>query len=94
MYLLWTQKGGNAVVIGENSPEWIIAYHAILFSGTCTVPIDPNIPPSEIESIVTTTRARIVFCAKLFLPFFRSLQKKHACIKKLVVLEPSSPSGP
>lgn len=85
------KKGENAVVIGENSPEWIIAYHAIIFSGACTVPIDPNIPPSEIATIVVTTRARIVFCSQLFLPYFRSLQKKHSFIKMVVVLEPLAP---
>jgi len=40
-------KGSNAAVIGENSPEWVIAFHAILLTGACTVPIDPNILPTK-----------------------------------------------
>ena len=38
------EKGINCAVIGENSPEWIIAYHAVILTGGCTVPIDPNLP--------------------------------------------------
>jgi long-chain acyl-CoA synthetase len=79
-------KGCTAAVIGENSPEWVIAFHAILLTGACAVPVDPNIPPSEIESIIGITGARIVFCAPLFLELFRSLQDKCRSLKTIVIL--------
>jgi long-chain acyl-CoA synthetase len=82
-------KGLTAAVIGENSPEWVIAFHAILLTGACTVPIDPNIPPAEIESIISITNARIVFCSPLYLDLFRSLQTKHDSLKQIVVLDVS-----
>jgi long-chain acyl-CoA synthetase len=81
------KPGVNGVVIGENSPEWIIAYHAILLTGACTVPIDPNIPASEVESIVTTTQARVVFCSRVYLGLFRHLQSRHSFIKRIVLLD-------
>ena len=73
-------------MIGENSPEWVIAFHAILLTGACTVPIDPNIPPAEIESIISITGARIVFCSPVYLDLFRSLQARHHSLKKIIVL--------
>ena len=82
------KKGTNAVVIGENSPEWVIAYHAILLTGACTVPIDPNIPPSEIESIISITEAKVIFCSKLFVNLFRTIKDKFDFIEKIVVLDP------
>jgi len=84
------KQGVNAVVIGENSPEWIIAFHAIILAGGCTVPIDPNIPPDEIETIITTTKAKVVFCSGIFADLFKTLSAKHRCISKIVLLEQST----
>ena len=82
------KKGVNAIVIGENSPEWTIAYHAILLTGACTVPIDPNIPASEIESIVATTEARMVFCSPVYLGLFRTFKTKYSFLERIVLLDP------
>lgn len=84
------KKGTNAVVIGENSPEWIIAYNGIPLTGACTVPVDPNIPPSEIESIVSTTEAKIVFCSKTYLNLFRMLKEKYSHLERIVLLDSAS----
>ncbi len=86
-------KGTTAVVIGENTPEWIIAYHGIILTRACVVPIDPHIPPVEIEAIVSATNPMVVFCSPVFLPLFRRLQKNHASIKRLVALANES-NGP
>ncbi|MCX7725850.1 MAG: AMP-binding protein [Chitinispirillaceae bacterium] len=80
-------KGKNCIVIGENSPEWIIAYHSIMLSGACIIPIDPNFPASEIESITLFTKAEIVFCSRIYLDFFRVLKNNHSFIKEIVLLE-------
>lgn len=84
---LGLKKGTNAIVVGENSPEWIIAYNAIMLTGACTVPVDPGIPPSEIESIISITEAKVVFCSKTFLNLFRTLKQKHQHLEKIVLLE-------
>lgn len=87
---LGLKKGTNAIVIGENSPEWIIAYNGIMLTGACTVPVDPGIPPSEIESILSITEAKVVFCSKIFLNLFRTLKQKHQHLEKIVLLESES----
>ncbi|NLD99105.1 MAG: AMP-binding protein [Fibrobacter sp.] len=92
-YLLKKQgvkKGVNALVIGENSPEWIIAYHGIILSGGCTVPVDPNIPPSEIESILSITEAKVVFCSPVYLSLFRMLKEKYHHLEKIILLDSKS----
>lgn len=81
------KKGTNAIVIGENSPEWIIAYNAIMLTSACTVPVDPGIPPSEIESILSITEAKVVFCSRIFLNLFRTLKQKYQHLEKIVLLE-------
>src|SRR5690606_8895922 len=80
------KKGHNAIVIGENSPEWVIAFHGIFLTGACAVPVDPNIPPSEIESILSITEAKIVFCSPVYLNLFRTLKQKYGFPDKIVLL--------
>jgi long-chain acyl-CoA synthetase len=82
------KKGTTAAVIGENTPEWVIAYHAILLTGACTVPIDPNIPAAETEAIITLMGVRVVFCSPAFVQFFGTLRKKVSSIEKIIVLSP------
>jgi long-chain acyl-CoA synthetase len=81
-------KGANAAVIGDNSPEWVIAFHSILLTGACTVPIDPDLPATEIESIISATESRVVFCSPVFVPLFRSITKKSPAPFTIVVLSP------
>ena len=84
------KKDVNAIVIGENTPEWLLAYHAIIFTGACTVPVDPNLPPSEIESIIAVTEAKVVFCSAVYLDLFRKLRQEYHCIEKIILLEPGT----
>ncbi|MBN1576256.1 MAG: AMP-binding protein [Chitinispirillaceae bacterium] len=81
------QKGVNAMVIGENTPEWIIAYHAVILTGACTVPVDPNIPAAEIEYILSTTQSKIVFCSMVYLGLFRELKTKYRFLERIVLLD-------
>jgi long-chain acyl-CoA synthetase len=81
-------KGMNAAVIGDNSPEWVISFHAILLTGACAVPIDPNIPATEIETILTATESTVVFCSPVFVPLFRSLAEHSAFRGAVIVLSP------
>ena len=39
-------------LVGENKPEWPMAYLAILAAGKTVVPIDPNLKPAEITKII------------------------------------------
>ncbi len=84
------KKGDNAIVIGENSPEWVIAHHAIILTGACVVPVDPNIPPSEIESITSLTEAKIVFCTSPYLKMFKGFKSQYSFIDKIIILDPES----
>ncbi|MFW5774835.1 MAG: AMP-binding protein [Chitinivibrionales bacterium] len=93
LHKLEFKKGDNAVVIGENTPEWVLAYHGALLSGGCTVPVDPNLPLEEIWSIVRFTEARVIFCSPSFIPLMREMREKLEFIAEIVVLDPAF-SGP
>jgi long-chain acyl-CoA synthetase len=81
----------NGVVIGENTPEWAMAYHAFFLAGGRTVPIDPNLPATEIREIVRLTAARFIICSPPFAGLFLDLKSDFSCIKKLIVI--GNPAG-
>jgi long-chain acyl-CoA synthetase len=85
----------NIVVIGENSPEWIIAFHSIILSGARVVPVDPNLPVDEIAGIVTQTRPPIVFCSPAYLTVMRRFlsSSAHHFLHEIVVLGRQSQDG-
>ncbi len=41
-------------IVGEASPEWVFTYFALMSMGAVTVPIDKDLPASEIASIIGT----------------------------------------
>lgn len=53
-------------LIGENCPEWAIAYLAILAAGKTVVPIDANLKPAEIAYITGHAQLRLVIATASF----------------------------
>jgi len=53
--------GDRVAVTGKNSPEWAIAYLGILFAGAVVVPIDYQLRTEEIDLLVKTSEAKILF---------------------------------
>lgn len=76
----------RGIVIGANTPEWVIAYHTVFLAGSCTVPVDPNLPVDELEEILVRSEAEVVFCDKQYLPLFEKLQEKYPNLKTIVLL--------
>lgn len=87
-------KGRHAIVIGENNPEWVIAYHAVILAGGVTVPVDPNLPAEEITEIARVTKPAVVFCAPVFSDLFQNLRKEGLFEGPIVALPPGDPTGP
>lgn len=78
------KETSNAIVIGPNTPEWTIAYHAIFLAGSCTIPVDPNIPVDEIEEIVKVTEAEVVFCSYSYIRKFKNIKERHSSLEKII----------
>lgn len=64
---LGISKGDKVALIGENSPNWGMAYLAITSMGAVVVPILPDFSGHEMESIINHSEAKVVFVsAKLY----------------------------
>ncbi len=74
------------IVIGSNTPEWVIAWHSAFFAAKCVVPVDPNLPTDEIIEILSRTQASAVFCDSSYLPLFEQLKSEHLYLRTIVSL--------
>ena len=54
-------KGDKIAILGENSPNWGIAYFASVRIGAVVVPILPDFPEADIHHILIDSEARILF---------------------------------
>ena len=57
-------KGDRVAILGENSPNWGIAYLAITTMGAISVPILPNFHESEVHHIIRSSGAKVLFVSK------------------------------
>jgi long-chain acyl-CoA synthetase len=55
------KRGDRVAVTGKNAPEWAIAYLGILFAGAVVVPIDYQLKTEEIDLLIKTSEAKILF---------------------------------
>ncbi len=56
------KKGDKIAVMGKNSPEWAVAYHATFFASGIVIPIDNGLHEPEVVNVVNTAEPVMVFC--------------------------------
>lgn len=45
------RAGDRVLLIGENSPDWVVAFFSILYAGAVAVPLDHMVSPEELAAI-------------------------------------------
>jgi len=58
--------GDRVAILGENSPQWGIAYFAITTTGAVAVPILPDFHASEILHILRHSGSKVIFISERF----------------------------
>ncbi len=71
------KKGDRVAILGENSPNWGIAYFAVTSIGAVAVPILPDFSPIEIENILKHSEAKVVFVSARLYARLRIENLKH-----------------
>jgi len=54
-------KGDKIAILGENSPNWGIAYFAAVQSGAIAVPILPDFSETDVHHVLIDSEAKILF---------------------------------
>lgn len=57
--------GDRVILVAANSPEWVIAYLAILEASATPVPLDPSGPPADLETLIEISDPRAIICSHL-----------------------------
>ena len=60
------RKGTKVVLLGENSPNWVIAYLSTVFIGGIAVPVLTDFHPGDISNIIRHSEAEVIFTTKNF----------------------------
>ncbi len=86
---LGVTQGSKVAVTGKNSPEWAVAYLAVLEAGAVVVPIDYQISVGEIDNLIRASDAEILFVDEEKAEELSSLWKKK--LKAIYSLAPGKP---
>lgn len=79
----------KALLIGPNTPEWVIVYHSVIQAGGQIVPLDPNLSSEEIGNICRVTEPTMVFCSEEYYNTFLSLKEESQSISEIILLTDS-----
>lgn len=55
------EPGDKVAVTGKNSPEWALAYLAVLYAGAVVVPLDYQLTPEEMDNLMKFSSVKILF---------------------------------
>lgn len=77
--------GDRVVILGENSPQWGVAYFAVTTMGAVVVPILPEFHASDIQHIIRHSGASAVFVSERYFQKVEELEVKG--FKSVVLLD-------
>jgi len=84
---LGVEKGDRIGLLGDNSPNWTIAYLAITSMGAVAVPILPGFPENDIRHIVRHAGCKAVFVGEKYRQKLEELQAFPLVLFALETLE-------
>ena len=71
------QAGDRVLLNLQSSPQWAIAFYAILRANAVVVPVNPMNMTEELAHYVSDSGARVAICAQDLLPQMRPLHRHH-----------------
>lgn len=66
-------SGERVAILSENRPEWVIAYLAIVTAGGTAVPLDYQMMETEVMTLLTESRSRMVVASSRTVSGLRGL---------------------
>lgn len=82
------KKGDRIAVTGKNSPEWAIAYLAVLYAGCVVVPLDYQLKPQEMDVLLEHADVKIAFVDE---ELFNEVGSKASLEKKISLSKNKKP---
>ncbi len=70
-------KNEHIAVIGENRYEWCVTYMATTCGGGVIVPLDKELPKSEIENLLKRSKAKAIVFSKKYREYVKEFLKNN-----------------
>ena len=83
---LGLKPGDHCAVLGHNSPEWAMAYLAIISAGCICVPLDSLLGKNEIRKIIAETKISTAFVTPRFLDVVSETYRGFPGPKNIIVM--------
>jgi long-chain acyl-CoA synthetase len=83
--------GDRVAIIGENDPNWAIAYLGILYRGAVVTPLDPAATTQALASFLGNAKAKLAFVSPASLTKFRAACEQLGRNIPAVALRPETP---
>ncbi len=80
----------KVAILAENSPNWGIAYFAIVRLGAIAVPILPDFPESDVRHILVDAHVKMLFITRQQIEKIYELVDHH--LKKIITLDNTLPA--
>jgi long-chain acyl-CoA synthetase len=71
-------------VIGENSYEWILAYFTVTNSGNVIMPIDRELPVTDVRNLIDYSNAKVLIYSDEYSDIAQYLQKSGTKIQHYI----------
>ena len=79
-------KGERIAIIGENSYEWAVAYYSVVCGAGLVVPLDKELPASEIANLVKRSKAKAIFFSNRKRDLINSIREEVPDLKYYIEL--------
>lgn len=83
----------HVAVTGDNCYEWVVTYLAVVNGGAVIVPIDKELPESEIANIIKQSDSGTVVYSEALEPVIRSLQPQLPQLKCCIGMQKKTAHG-
>lgn len=81
------KKKDKVAILAENSPNWVVAYFAIIRLGAIAVPILPDFPHADVRHILSEARCKIIFTSQRHIE--KTYELATSSLKTIITLDDS-----
>src|SRR6267142_268685 len=85
--------GDRVAIIGENHPNWAIAYLGIMYRGAVVVPLDPSAAVETLATFLKDSETKLAFASESFLEKLNAVCKLLGYSIPVLCLEPAHSSN-
>ena len=81
------EPGDRIAILSESRPEWGVAFFAAIHSGAIVVPLDVKLTITELVSILSDARPRLLFVSSELAETARDLKEQLPFLESVILID-------